>query len=155
MINLEFVSVFGFVPKGQPRIARSFNCGKTIQTIKPRRGDRKIVAGNSATPPGLMYFYHPNPQLKLRATFISASGAFRPKLKRRAILIAPQALSEQIHSARIHPTLGDGRNSINLPQVRGQDVEFVAYLATVWRTINPQVCCSPRACRSKPTHSRC
>jgi hypothetical protein len=65
--------------------------------------------------------YRSNPQLKLRVIVTRASGAFG-----------------RIHPARIYPSSGDGHNSINLPQIRGQDVEFGVYLATERRLVSSQ-----------------
>jgi hypothetical protein len=67
----------GFVQQGQPRIARSFNCGETPpQKPSPGGAADKIVAGNSVAPPGLVGFIPSNPQLKLRAIFVRRSATF-------------------------------------------------------------------------------
>jgi hypothetical protein len=43
----------------------------------PGRDDRNFREKISAAPLGLEIILHPNPQLKLRAIFICASGAFQ------------------------------------------------------------------------------
>jgi len=65
----------GLVPQGQPRIARSFNCGKTPPNkSSPRGAADKIIAGNSAAPPGLVGFYPVKPA-------VETAGYFHPSLR--------------------------------------------------------------------------
>jgi hypothetical protein len=57
-------------PVARMKIARSFNCGKEPQNqSSPGGAADKIVARDSAAPPGLLIFCHQDPQLKLRAIF--------------------------------------------------------------------------------------
>jgi hypothetical protein len=46
------------------------------KAIESRQGRPEFRQKFSAAPPGLEIILHPNPQLKLRAIFICASGAF-------------------------------------------------------------------------------
>jgi hypothetical protein len=69
-----------FVPQGRPKIARSFNCGKRYPTNQAPEGRQEKWLPEILPPlRGLWIFITSNPQLKLRAIFIRASGAgFRP-----------------------------------------------------------------------------
>jgi hypothetical protein len=63
--------------KRRPKIARSFNCGiRGKKPSSPDRDGRNFLQKISTAPPGLEIILHPNPQLKLRAIFSCASGAF-------------------------------------------------------------------------------
>jgi hypothetical protein len=64
--------------KRRPKIARSFNCGIHGQNvIESRQGRPDCLKRSSAAPPGLEIVLLPNPQLKLRAIFKRAFGAFQ------------------------------------------------------------------------------